>query len=1556
MRFFSPQHKLKTGLTIVLIFVIANIAQTQTTITLTPSRDALLNKMTKPGYENIVNTNYGAYSLMRSYTWSHSGYPSYNRAVLDFDLSSIPSTAQITRARLNLYGQEVVTGSLTGHYNYTVMQNSSYKQNECYLERITDDWDESTVCWSSQPATTTYNRKTLDESNARQQDYLDVDVTDLVQDMVEDPDNSHGFMMRLVNEAKYASMSFYSSDYVDPKKWPVLEITYTDENLVQAGDASINLTYEDYTPFSTFWEDGRHQYLIRKEELQEQDVSSGNISELAFWIVNLSVDYLDNMCVKIGFTTDNSFTSGTFKTQLTEVYNSAYNLDYGWTKIIFDQPVYWDGETNIIVDVAYDNNDYVYNSYVRGDNLGYNCTIGYSDDGMSGCTPSTTGNISQYRPSMRLKISDKYDKYTGLSPVPNHYVTPTSSQNYIQTISPRVPVNTIHTNTEFNAAEKIEYFDGLGRPMQTIMVQASPQGNDIVQHIDYDEYGRETIQFLPYTKASNYGKYISGAGYEQQDFYDPGSHTDVNYATDVSPWAETYFENSPLNRVLEQGSVGDLWQLDGYQYTSFTYTSNTTISTDYSYGNVNIYEAGTGLTAITNSGTYAANELFATYSKTGTIGSRVVEFKDKQGQVVLKRTYDGSDWLDTYYVYDEFGLLRCVIPPMANGDPSQTEYCYYYKYDERNRMVEKKLPGADVVYMAYDARDRLVATQDGEMRQGQKWLFTKYDALNRPIITGTFAYRNGYTASREIMQNDINYCYNNYPIKYYEEIDLTTETGYTFQSFPNDYFLGSSLVGDAEYLTFTYYDDYTARPSHYYYYKPNKAVLGLSHSDFDNFLVSETSKTRGFVTLTKTKVLGTTNTFLTTVYYYDKYGREIQTVSDNTLGTKERISTLYNFVGEPIAVVTDHDERSVAIGERFIYDHSGRLMEHYHQIGDEPEILLAANSYNELGELIEKKQHGTLNSSGNYDIIQTTGYKYNIRGWLTNINDPEDLKGRAFGMKLFYDEILYSDPEYHSQAQYNGNIGAIAWNDGFNKTLKAYYYYYNNYLNRLNMAEYQVYEDGYWQGNHGYFVNGITYDDNGNILSLTRYDDDYSEPMDALSYDYNGNQLTNVDDGTGVTGGFKDGNISATTSLDDYSYDNNGNMYQDLNNGISNIEYNYLNLPEAVTMNGNTSTYTYDASGIKHGHYDALNNKTTKYIGNFVYKDGELSYILTSEGRIMVNTAYHTYQYQYFLKDHLGNTRVTLDEDGQIIQTADYYPFGMQHQSTTLIDATQKYLYNGKELQEETNYYDYGWRQYDPAIGRFTTQDRFAEKYYSMSPYQYAANNPINYVDVNGDSIWFTQQYNDEGTLTGVTMHVTGKVINVSGKEVDLDAATSEIAAYLEKTFKGKMSDGVSFSTSVELSAVESMDGVGKSDHVFALADMIPKGNADGTSDYVGGAANRQGGKVSFVDADYFRGAYDKNIGSSGENTAGHETGHLLTLEHTGGINLMHPGNGIKHWYGGSNRVTPSQFDQIYNNSGLLNQGSNTETIRIRTFHGTVTRDMPNRYPLAVPFIKYPGR
>ena len=136
---------------------------------------------------------------------------------------------------------------------------------------------------------------------------------------------------------------------------------------------------------------------------------------------------------------------------------------------------------------------------------------------------------------------------------------------------------------------------------------------------------------------------------------------------------------------------------------------------------------------------------------------------------------------------------------------------------------------------------------------------------------------------------------------------------------------------------------------------------------------------------------------------------------------------------------------------------------------------------------------------------------------------------------------------------------------------------------------------------------------------------------------------------------------------------------------------------------------------------------TTDYCGNAVYENGMLKMLLNEAGYV----SFPDKKYHFYLKDHQGNTRVVADKDGNVEETNSYYPFGGTFTSTANI---QPYKYNGKELDQKNglNWYDYGARHYDAAIGRWHVVDPSVEKYHNWSPYVYCKNSPIMLIDPDG--------------------------------------------------------------------------------------------------------------------------------------------------------------------------------------------------------------------------------
>ena len=163
-------------------------------------------------------------------------------------------------------------------------------------------------------------------------------------------------------------------------------------------------------------------------------------------------------------------------------------------------------------------------------------------------------------------------------------------------------------------------------------------------------------------------------------------------------------------------------------------------------------------------------------------------------------------------------------------------------------------------------------------------------------------------------------------------------------------------------------------------------------------------------------------------------------------------------------------------------------------------------------------------------------------------------------------------------------------------------------------------------------------------------------------------------------------------------------------------------------------TYFYDAGGRK-VRKEVTGGTIRDYIDGIEYSSSGIEFITTEEGRAIPNGA-AAYSYQYYIKDHLGNTRAMIDQSGAITQVQDYYAFGLEMNPGNSYSAGQdnRYKYNGKEKQDETGQYDYGARFYDPVIGRWTSVDPLAEGTRRWSPYHYGLDNPIRFVDPDGMS------------------------------------------------------------------------------------------------------------------------------------------------------------------------------------------------------------------------------
>ncbi len=876
-------------------------------------------------------------------------------------------------------------------------------------------------------------------------------------------------------------------------------------------------------------------------------------------------------------------------------------------------------------------------------------------------------------------------------------------------------VNYVKTNTvlqaglskdELSSANSLinyRYIDGLGRPMQNLSVKASPAGKNVIQRIEYDKYGRESKKYLPYSVSSDGGYRNTGMVESEYAIFFEDFFPD-----DDAIFAETKYEESPLDRSIEQGAPGNAWQIGG---ATIKYTYGAPPASDVNKWTIN----NNGMTAedYVANGFCKAGTLYVTITEDEN-GNKTEEYKNILGQVIL--TISPGD-LRTYYIYDDFGLLRCVVPPKAAGTVND-KLCYFYRYDARKRMIEKKIPGAEAIYMVYDKRDRLVLTQDGNMRSKNQWMYTKYDNLNRPNETGI------YTHGVDLLQDDM-------------------------QTFVGDALNFPSTTTVEMKLSETYYDGYTGLDASYDFIDASKiddfVDDGTHPTDQNgNGYFDPNDQIKGQITFTKTKVPETGQWLVTVNYYDDKY-RVIQTIADNHLGGRDVVSNRYDFVGKVMETNQQHTVNGATktIIKQFVYDHAGRLLETKMGLGTETPKTIATNTYNELGQLEGKASKDIISGTA----LVNTSYSYNIRGWMTDMDNTDNQTNDLFNLDLRYNTSEGSHP------QYNGNISYMKWNSRQLKADKSYDFTYDN-INRLTAATYAGAE-----GEN--YSTSYSYDFNGNIETLTRQgflDDGSFAEIDHLAYKYQGNRLIGVNDQNNPIAqdyGFTDnGLFSEITNVDDttkheYFYDPNGNLIADYNKGIEAVRYNQLNLPVLVDLgNDRHIEYLYDAAGIKlqqRVYKGGDLQKEMDYVGNFVYENGSLAFILTDDGRLVPKEG-GGYNYEYFIKDHLGNTRVVVkDNNGtaEVMQESHYYPFGMQMEGMSYQNPLQtslnKYLYNGKELQcgefsdgTSLDWYDYGARFYSPEIARWSGIDPLIEWHFSNTPYSYCYNNPINFIDPFG--------------------------------------------------------------------------------------------------------------------------------------------------------------------------------------------------------------------------------
>ncbi|PIF45458.1 RHS repeat-associated protein [Chryseobacterium sp. 52] len=926
---------------------------------------------------------------------------------------------------------------------------------------------------------------------------------------------------------------------------------------------------------------------------------------------------------------------------------------------------------------------------------------GFNFNSVNGTFRAYIGGSSSHNPGTYTPITVDYS-----ATIPN-------TENYIYTRQYLVPTEV--SDGSLQQIQSVQFFDGLGRPKQAVSIKSTPTGKDMVTPIPYDGFGRQVDSWLPVPMSSQSGNIQSGVESSATAYY---QSNDIN---DSSPFSHKNLENSPLDRILSQNNPGSDWQ---NKPVVFGYDTNTAGEVK-KYTTVTSWVDGATSSELSLSGTYDAAQLYKN-TVTDEDNSKTIEFKNGRGQTLLvRKAISASENADTYYVYNEFDQLAFVIPPLASASVSLSasalyHLCYQYKYDGRSRLVEKKLPGKGWEQMVYNKKDQIILYRDTVLKNGitnftadQSWTFTKYDQFGRVTYTGIS--RDGTPR-----QNIQNYVDNQAANVSYE----ARGGSFTLNGMTLEYGNVSYPTSIDKILAVSYYDTYP---------QGAPAVPGtiLGQDVLPQTIQSSNVSTKSLPTASY--VRNVENESWTKAYtYYDKKGRAISTHSVNHLGGYTKTESFLKFSGVPEYTLTQHQRvaggTTINTKETFEYDHQERLVRHWHEVNGGTKELLAENLYNDLGQVQTKNVGNTTGSP-----LQSVKYAYNIRGWLTKVNDPSNLQNKLFAYELRYSR---PDSQFSGSARYNGNISQMSWITQSDAVLRNYSYEYDA-LNRLK-------EGRFWDAmnlSRGEYHEQLTYDLNGNIKTLLRRGKQlpgYTAPevMDDLEYHYeNGEQSNKLaylkEVGTGnALSGYP---LSSGSTGSTIGYDLNGNMTTQQDKSISSIQYNYLNLPGKVIQNSKVTDYTYRADGVK--VKKIFGTETTDYLDGFQYENGTLKFLPTAEGYFNFETGKYVYNYT----DHLGNTRLSYFKNGsgaEIIEESNYYPFGLKHEGYNVMlgNPAYKYKYNGKELQE-TGMYDYGARMYMPDLGRWGVVDPLAEEYRRFSPYNYTVNNPVRFTDPDGMQI-----------------------------------------------------------------------------------------------------------------------------------------------------------------------------------------------------------------------------
>jgi Domain of unknown function (DUF6443) len=953
--------------------------------------------------------------------------------------------------------------------------------------------------------------------------------------------------------------------------------------------------------------------------------------------------------------------------------------------------------------------------------------------------------------------------------------------SYIRSFMPRQAMILL-TGNYLNFSTNTQFLDGLGRPLQSVSLKASPDGqSDIISGaVTYDSYGRTARGYIPFSNMGNGSLAALPATV----------HGDSKPFSYISQ-----YDNSPLNRPLASLGVGEAWHNAG-KTTNIIYDI-------LPAGNMPLYTFSA--TGAILSGTYN-NSLYMT-TTIDEQGNASIEYKDNEGKTVQKAVEESTgNYLRTYYIYDAFDRLIYIIQPESFNVPQSfiendnyfTAGVFAYHYDLRGRVYESHVPGGGWSKFLYDKKDRQVMSQDALQATLNKWNFTKYDVFDRVVMTGEMAHAESQTAAQTAL--------NTHPTP---NETWTNGTGYNGLSFPN-----AINPSPADVQMYNFHDQYNFRdvlvPSFMF------DATTAFHTNYSNVIGQKT----GDLSYNSADH----NKYYTTVNYYDNKARQIQshatTVKSSSNITNPNITNLqYNYTGEEIyrletanfpAPLTTQTTRT-----QTLRDHVGRPTLVRHGINTTSLTDFVSYTYDAIGRQTRKSilPNGTFSAFGALDYInrppspalgtqdiarkainllpgttinpnylglinpnatggniikglQHIDYNWHIRGTLLGLNldpsgnaTPNNSEGDLFSNKY----------EYETQGQYGGNIAKQTWtakNLAQNNETRAYTYSYDKF-DRLKSSIYTGI------GAENYSSQNISYDRNGNIKTFIRNGVLVTNfgAVDNLAYSYLGNKLLSVTDA--ITGNASTKDFRDNSTGIDYTYWPNGTIKSDANRGIDSIVTNtFLKKTSRVKYaDGKWINFIYDGDGMLIRRQNSI-SENWEYTNTHTIKNNSFYEQKIPEGRAAFENNNWNNEFEY--RDIFGNLRVSFAaENGALVQKqrADYDAFGWIFNEN--VGNTKNY----RQFQNQNRVEDFGldidvfkYRASDPQIGRLWSVDPLASSYVYNSPYALQENKFGRGVELEGLELLDFLNGTSAAIIDNVTLGVVNQRANKAENAKDQSA------------------------------------------------------------------------------------------------------------------------------------------------------------------------------------------